>query len=229
MDPVEKVITVLPRLAARPHLVEKRNGAGNRYHVLRRWVRSRGAKGRKDDIYLGRLTPLQRLAVQQVIRDAGKRDDRINANRHLRLIYAQMKEHRRGRAILSVLAQRAGYRLHGYTLRKSMNKTGTERPSNATAARPGAMPSAVAMGLIDATTPVASLLEGLKLAQALTERQMAHSVIDLLKRAAKPGYEECEADRRIVRALLRQSEHSIRVEKEIARLEGGRSSGADHG
>lgn len=219
MDPVEKVITVLPRLAARPHLVEKRNGAGSRYHVLRRWVRNRGAKGRKDDIYLGRLTPLQRLAVRQAIRDAGKRDDRISATRQLRLIYAQMKEHRRGRAILSVLAQRAGYRLHGYTLRKHMNKTGTERPSNATAARPSAMPSAVAMGLIDATTPVASLLEGLKLARDASFHQVAHGTIDLLKRMHERGYEDRDADMRVLNALLRQTERFIRLKNKVARVE----------
>jgi hypothetical protein len=140
MDAVEKVVLVLPHLPARPFLVEKRDGCGRRYIELRYRIPKSGPRDRKAGIYLGRLSPLQRLAIRQAIDEA--RTHRNSATQLLRRIYARKRNYRRRKALLSVLAERAGYRLHGYRLRRramiARDNAATIQPMVTTGAGQGA-------------------------------------------------------------------------------------------
>jgi hypothetical protein len=223
MDPVETVVDVLPHLPSRPHLVAKRNGVGRRYHVLRRRVRVSSTRGRNDDIYLGQLTPLQQLAVRQAISDAGERNDWISATQQLRRLAAQKKDYREGRAILSVLAQRAGFTLHGYALRKKTMTTQTTRTNHAvpTPTPPPQRGSATPMADED---PIVTLRRGLTVMHDFGSRIFHEAGFALKTRLLQNGCRQTGNDQRVLDALLDLGRHQRVIAESIANL-GGRIEG----
>lgn len=122
MDPVEKVALVAARLPARPFLMRRRNGEGFRHYYLR-FAHRRGRQDRnaKKDIYLGRLTPMQMAAIRQAISDAWPVSQRCDPHRrrHMERVRSFRRDYREARKLLAVLAERAGYRLHGNKVRKA--------------------------------------------------------------------------------------------------------------
>jgi hypothetical protein len=222
MDPVETVVVVLPHLPSRPHVVEKRNGVGGRYHVLRRWVRRSGTRGRKDDIYLGQLTPLQRLAVRQAISDAGERNDWISATLQLRRLAAHKKDYREGRAILSVLAQRAGFTLHGYALRKKTMNTQTTTTSNIAPTPSPALPRVSTAQRTD-EDPIITLRRGLTALYDLGNNTYNEAAFALAMRLQKCGA-VTGIDQRVLSAMIDLKKHQHILESTTAKL-GGRIEG----
>ena len=120
MDPVEKVVRVVAELPVRPFLARKRNGNGA-YHVYLRFARGRGRAqhNAKGCCYLGSLTPLQLLAARQAIDRAWPRRCRRPKSEPFQTrLRALRVEYRAARQRLTVLARRAGYYLHGLSVRR---------------------------------------------------------------------------------------------------------------
>lgn len=116
MDPVEKSQLIACHVPARPNLSRGWDGKGRQYWTLS--YRHPGKFGRsdcKERLYLGVLTPLQVIAVKQVIADAWpeRRRSRVKMLAMLR------EKYRVSRKVTEVLARKVGYSFHGYTLRKS--------------------------------------------------------------------------------------------------------------
>lgn len=217
VDPIEKATLVLPRLPFRPCLVEKRDGHGWRYCELRHRLPERGARGRMNGIYLGRLSPLQKLAVRQAIDDTWAHGQRLSAQRHLRQISIQKRQYRHARKVVSVLAERAGFTLHGYALRKkNMNET-----TNTTLHEMG-VPQTADDGptRIDAqdADPTASLKEGLTGLISLTDRILAKEASCLIARMTRTGGKPKAADVLIFKSLRRLVEQRSLLVKDLARL-----------
>ena len=120
LDPVEKVVRVAGSLPVRPFLMRKRNGNGA-CHVYLRFARGRGRAqhNTKGCCYLGSLTPLQLLAARQAIDRAWPRRCRRPKSEPFQTrLRALRLEYRTARQRLTVLARRAGYYLHGLSVRK---------------------------------------------------------------------------------------------------------------
>jgi hypothetical protein len=120
LDPVEKVVRVAGSLPVRPFLVRKRNGKGA-CHVYLRFARGRGRAQHdaKGCCYLGSLTPLQLLAARQAIDRAWPRRCRRPQSKSFQpRLRALRVEYRAARQRLTVLARRAGYRMHGLSIRR---------------------------------------------------------------------------------------------------------------
>ena len=115
MDPVRIVQLVAGRLPRRPHLGQCRDGKGWEYwSLIHRHPDRHGSGDRKEHIYLGALTPLQQLAIKQVIQTAWAQK---RPTRRQKLV-ALRKRYRSIRRAVDVLALRAGYSMHGLRLRK---------------------------------------------------------------------------------------------------------------
>ena len=127
MNPVEKTCLVAARLPTRPFLGRKRNGKGFAHHYLR-FAKGRGRRCRnaKDSVYLGRLSPLQQLAVKQAIDEAWPSRRNPAVARHWQKTKELRKQYRKARKLVDLLAQRAGYHMHGNTIRRINKMTSIE-------------------------------------------------------------------------------------------------------
>lgn len=220
MSPLENAMSVLPRLPSRPHVVEKRDGPGRRYHELRYWSSGDGSsKGRKHGIYLGRLNPLQKLAVRQAIGEAWAPERNPSANRHLRQIAARKKQHRKARDIVSALARRAGYRLCGYRLQKVKMNARTHNEQIAMPPDGAKVASEVMAILMKDTQSTDDLRKGLTLLQEFNQQIMEQETVALMRRIIKRGGMSKAADLRAVKALLRLAKHDVMIRHSLARLE----------
>jgi hypothetical protein len=71
MFPVEKAVLLLGELEASPHLLRKRSGRGAPYWVLSFYQRTEDGSGRrKRSLYLGSLSCLERIAIEELLQRA---------------------------------------------------------------------------------------------------------------------------------------------------------------